>query len=252
MPVLTIPLVILAAIAALLPWWLLWRAISAGIRRFRPQRLERFRGVPLTRPGNPAAGTLIIVVTALVVGLWLIFTRPLWQGYAADAWEYRNQGSRAANLISAELMATGQPLGRARIGHGYVIYGIGRAAGGTDANLAFYWRGRPTEPGPTDPVETAIADVPGGRYALTYNRGLAAEPLTAIQTAFGRVVEAEELPARRVGVDVPVLLRSVPAYWQGYFGLLDTAEGILRFAAGLPVMPPLYLVGLVVGGLPGS
>ncbi len=247
----TIPLIILGAIAALLPWWLLFRAIRAGRRMSRPERVYRHGHVPLSRPGNPGMGTALILIPLILLGGWLILTRPLWATYVEHAWEYRTQGAAQANLISAELMRTGQPLGPARMGRGYVHYYLGEPGEPFVSSVAYYWRGSPVEPGPADPVETTTNPGVAGVYALTYRRDLPADDLGVISQAFERINAADDLPPpRRAGVDVPLLLRSVQPHWQGYFGFLDNVTGVTRFIAGLPALPPMYLAGLVIGALP--
>jgi hypothetical protein len=252
MPMLrTAALIALAITWALLPWWLLLAVLRAGLRHFRPSRVRRYSRVPLTRPARPVAALLVLVLAGLAVAGWAAYTRPLWSAYAADAWAYRRSGAAAAAGISAELMALGQPLGPARVGRTYVNYSLAAHGETVRANVAFHWAETQVEPEPGSPVEVVTTEAHGGAYALTYRRDLDASQFAAIRGAFERITAAGQPPKRRPGVDVPVLLRSVPQYWQGYFGQMDTLAGVARAAAGLPALPLLYVVGLVVGGLPG-
>ncbi len=242
-------LAIVAGIGALVPWVLLFTLFRAGVRRFRPRRLDRPRGIPLAQPGNPAAGLLIIVTGLAILAGWAWYTQPLWGQYVSHAWDYRVHGSGPANAISSQLMPLQQPLSSARTGYGYVSYSIGPAGESPQAWVTYHWRGIPAEPPADAPVEMITAPGPGGTYALNYRRDLNAVQLDPIREAFDRITTMEA-PGRRAGVDLPILLRSVKAYWQGYFGYIDNPQGIARFAAGLPATVPMCIYGAVVGVLP--
>lgn len=242
-------LAIVAVIGAIVPWVLLFMLLRAGLRRFRPRRYDRPRGIPLARPGNPAAGVAIILIGLALLGAWAWYTQPLWSRYTAQAWDYRVRGSEAAQVISSQLMPLEQPLGTARIGDGYVSYSLGEAGETTPAWVTYHWRGAPAEPPAGAPVEMKTASGLGGTYALTYRQDLPAAQIGPIQEAFDRIVAAPAA-GRRAGVDVPILLRSVKAHWQDYFGYIDNPEGVARFALGLPATVPMSIYGAVVGLLP--
>lgn len=195
---------------------------------------------------------LILLLTLGVFAGWAAYTRPLWAGYTQAALAYRRQGGPAANLIATELLATEQPRGTAHIGPSYVVYSLARPGETAHAAVAYYWGGPPPPTVPATPVETVTASAPGGTWALTLRGDLAAADRAAIRAAFDRIADHTELPDRRLATDVPLLLNSVGQFWRDYYRAATDPAGIARLALGLPVLPPLYLVALGVGAVPGG
>jgi hypothetical protein len=246
-------LALFAAIGALLPWFVFAFALRGTIRRYRPRRIARSGRLPISRPGEPFGAAVMLVLLLAVVVAWVAFTRPLWQGFVLDAIDYRGNAAGIANEVSAELMATGQQLAGARIGHGRFEYSLGPQAETTRAVVSYYWRGGEDAyvPQPSDPVEMRQRDGPAGKLFLVYRRDLTAQQLAPALAAFDKINLDPGATGRRPGADVPLLLRSARLYWSPDFaGYLDNPAGYARFLAGLPVLPALYLAGLIIGLVP--
>lgn len=243
---------VLTVVGALLPWVVLAYALRGTIRRSRPRRIVRPNRLPVTRAGDPfGAAVLLLLIVAVVAG-WTVVIRPMWRNYVRDAVDYRQNAASLANAVSAEMLATGQPLSPAEIGSGRFTYSLGPPEETTRATVTYYWRGLPDVPGaPTDPVEHRRRDGPHGVLVLVYRKDVPAEQLDPLVSAFERIQLDPAGTRRRAAVDVPLLLRSLHDYWTGYAGYLDTPAAVGRLLAGLPALPPLFAAALVIGTVPG-
>lgn len=212
----------------------------------------RQRRLPVSRPGDPLAGAAWLVLIFLVVGAWIVLSRPFWRAYLVDAMDYRANAAPVANAVSTELMAADQPLAAARIGRGWFAYSLGPDAETTRATVSYFWRGvHQSPPGPSDPVDSARRDGPAGSLVAVYRTDLTGAQQDSILGAFDRVKLDPAATARRAAVDVPILLRSVRVYWlQGYAGVLDTPGAWGRLILGVPVLVPLHIAAFAIGLLP--
>lgn len=247
-------LTLLAVAGAIAPWWLFWHALRVGRRLCRPRLVRRHGRVPVAYPPSLAKGLLTIALSVAVFAGWLVFTQPLWSTYTIGAWEYRQHGAAAANLMSRTLAETGWTPGPSQTRAGYVHQPVAQAGEPFLAALAFYWRDAPdaTESQPNgSPVETIVAPGAGGTFVLTYRRDLAPGDQDRLRRVLASLQDSTDLPLRRPAHDLPLLVRSVLPHWRGFAGVLDTAAGAARGITGLGLLPPLYLVAVLIGGFPG-
>lgn len=247
-------LTLLAVAGAIAPWWLFWHALRVGRQLCRPRLVRRHGRVPVAYPPSLAKGLLTICLSLAAFAGWLAFTQPLWSTYAGAAWQYRHHGAAAASLMQQTLAEADWAPGPGQTRAGYVHQPVGEASGPFVAALTFYWRdapdaadGRPTN----SPVETVIAPGAGGTFVLTYHRELAPGDQESLRRVLASLEASADLPQRRPAYDLPLLVRSVLPHWRGFAGVLDTAAGVARGIAGLGVLPPLYLVAVLIGGFPG-